>query len=130
MILLDTHVVFWLLLAPEQLSSPARDSILQARSTGERLACSSISLYEIANAVRRRRLHVKSTIQEFIAAVQAKLELEPLTAEIAICAADLPQPFHGDPMDRIIAATAIVGGYTLITHDGRIRKANACKTLW
>jgi PIN domain nuclease of toxin-antitoxin system len=128
--LLDTHVVVWLLLAPEQLSSRARDAILRARSTGDRLVYSSISMYEIANAVRRRRLYLKSTIQEFFAAIQATLELNPLTAEIAICAAALPQRFHGDPMDRIIAATAIVGDYTLATHEGRIRDCNLCKTLW
>jgi PIN domain nuclease of toxin-antitoxin system len=53
-----------------------------------------------------------------------------LTAEIAVCAAGLPDPFHGDPIDRMIAATAIVGDCVLITHDDRIRKANVCKTLW
>jgi PIN domain nuclease of toxin-antitoxin system len=129
-ILLDTHVVVWVLAAPEQLSPRARSAILHARSTGDRLAYSSISLYEIANSVRRRRLYLNSTIQEFFGAIQAKFEVNSLTAEIAICAAGLPQPFHGDPMDRIIAATAIVGGYTLITHDGRIRDCNLCKTLW
>jgi PIN domain nuclease of toxin-antitoxin system len=77
-----------------------------------------------------KRLTLDSTIQEFIAAVQAKLELIPLTAEIAICAAELPGPFHGDPMDRIITSTAIVGDCVLITHDDRIRKANVCKAVW
>jgi PIN domain nuclease of toxin-antitoxin system len=96
----------------------------------ERIAFSPVSFYEIANAARRGRLHLHSTIQEFIAAAQQRLELEPLTPAIAICAAELPKPFHGDPMDRIITATAIVGGYTLITRDDRIRKANLCKTLW
>ncbi len=130
MILLDTHTVIWLMLAPEQLSERARSTILEARSVGERIACSPISLYEIANAARRRRLRVESTIQEFIAAIQAKLELESLTPQIAICAAELPDPFHGDPMVRIIVATAIVEGYTLITRDDRILKASLCKVLW
>jgi PIN domain nuclease of toxin-antitoxin system len=118
------------MLAPEQLSERARSTILEARSVGERIACSPISLYEIANAARRRRLRVESTIQEFIAAIQAKLELESLTPQIAICAAELPDPFHGDPMVRIIVATAIVEGYTLITRDDRILKASLCKVLW
>ena len=94
------------------------------------IAYSPVSLYEIANAARRKRLHLDTTIQEFIAAIQAKLELIPLTTAIAVCAAEIPAPFHGDPMDRIIAATAIVGNLTLITHDDRIRKANVCKVLW
>ena len=130
MILLDTHVIVWLLIAPERLSGRARGAILQSRISGEKLGYSPISLYEIANAARRKRLTLDSTIQEFIAAVQAKLELIPLTAEIAICAAELPGPFHGDPIDRIITSTAIVGDCVLITHDDRISKANLCKVVW
>jgi PIN domain nuclease of toxin-antitoxin system len=103
---------------------------MHARIAGEKLAYSPVSLYEIANAARRKRLTLHSTTEEFVAAVQAKLEMISLTPEIAICAAELPGPFHGDPMDRIIAATAIVENCVLITHDERIRKANVCKVLW
>ena len=130
MILLDTHVVIWLMLDPKELSGRARDAILQARIAGETILCSPVSLYEIANSARRKRLHLNVTIQEFIAAVQTKFDLAPLTTEIAICAAELPDPFHGDPMDRIITATAIVEDCTLISRDDRIRIANVCKVLW
>lgn len=130
MILLDTHVMTWLFLAPEKLSIRAREAILSARGTGEQIGFSPISLYEIANAARRKRLLLHSTTEEFIAAIQTKLTLVPLTAGIAICAAELPDAFHGDPMDRIVAATAIISDCTLITHDDRIRRANACKVLW
>jgi PIN domain nuclease of toxin-antitoxin system len=73
---------------------------------------------------------METTIQELMASIQARLELVPLTAEIVICAAQIPAPFHGDPMDRIIAATAIVEDCVLITHDDKIRGANVCKTIW
>jgi PIN domain nuclease of toxin-antitoxin system len=33
-------------------------------------------------------------------------------------------------MDRIITATAIVEGCTLITKDEKIRDANLCKVIW
>lgn len=130
MILLDTHAVVWLFLAPDQLSSHARRAILQARINGEECACSPVSFYEIANAARRKRLQLYSPTQDFITSVQARLRLIPLTAEISICAAELPHRFHGDPIDRIIAATALVEDCTLITHDDRIRKANVCKVVW
>lgn len=129
MILLDTHVVIWLLVSPKELSAPAREIILKARLAGERLSCSAVSLYEIAYAVHRKRLKLDVTIEEFIAAVESRIETIPLTAKIAICATQLPQPFHGDPMDRIIAATAIVEDCALITHDDRILKSNVCKAL-
>ena len=130
MILLDTHVILWSLVEPERLSSRAREAILRACIAGEKIAYSPISLYEIANAERRKRLHLDVTMQEFIAAIQARLEMVPLTAKVAVCAAQLPDPFHGDPMDRIITATAIAEDCVLITGDDRIRQANACKTLW
>ena len=130
MILLDTHIVIWLLTTRERLSGRAHNAILQARAVGEELAYSPVSLYEIAYAIRCKRLPLNSPAKDFIAAIQAKLEMVPLTAGIVVCAAELPRPFHGDPMDRIIAATAIVEDCTLLTHDDRIRSANVCKTLW
>ena len=130
MILLDTHVAIWLLAAPDRLSDGARNAIRQARIAGEKIACSPVSLYEIVYSARRKRLHLNVATEVFIAALQTKIELVPLTARIAVCAAELPDSFHGDPMDRIIAATAIVEDCTLITCDDRIRKSRACKVLW
>lgn len=130
MILLDTHVIIWLLTARGRLSTSAHDAIQQARIAGEALAYSPVSLYEITYAARRKRLPLNAPVEEFIAAIQARLEMVPLTAEIAVCAAQLPDTFHGDPMDRIITATAIAEDCVLITRDERIRKANACKALW
>jgi PIN domain nuclease of toxin-antitoxin system len=127
MILLDTHVVIWLMMDEEQLSVKAREAIVEARIEGEPLSYSPLSLYEIAYAAGRKRLRLNSATTKFIAAVEARLEQVPLTTAILICAAE---PFHGDPFDRVIAATANVHGCTLITHDLEIRRANACKTLW
>ena len=130
MILLDTHVIVWLLIAPEKLSKPAREAILHARRNAEKIGFSPVSIYEIANAVRRGRLEVFSGTEDFVAALQSKFEVVPLTTEIAICAGQLSEIFPGDPVDRMIAATAIVNDCTLITEDGKIRQANVCKTLW
>lgn len=130
MILLDTHVMIWLLATPRRLSVRVEEAILQARIRGEKLVYSPVSLYEIVYAARRNRLPLNSPAEDFIAAVQAKLEMVPLTAEIVVCAAGLPDTFHGDPMDRMITATAIAGDCVLITQDDRIRKANVCKVVW
>jgi PIN domain nuclease of toxin-antitoxin system len=97
---------------------------------GEPLACSPISLYEIAYSSFRERLELHDTRENFIASVQEKIKLAPITAQITICAGELPLPFHGDPGDRIITATAIVTGSALITKDERIRESNLCKTIW
>jgi PIN domain nuclease of toxin-antitoxin system len=130
MILLDTHVVVWLLTAPERISGKADAAIMQARIADERIGYSQVSLFEIAYAARRKRLPLNSTTEEFVAAIRTRLEFIPLTSEIVVCAAELADPFHGDPLDRIIAATAIVHDCSLITHDREIRRAKVCKTLW
>jgi PIN domain nuclease of toxin-antitoxin system len=129
-ILLDTHAILWLFLAPEKLSATAREAILQARIDGETLGCSPVSVYEIAYAARRKRLLLHSTAEKFIAAILARIDLVPMTAEIAMRAGELADPFHGDPMDRMIAATAMAENCTLITADSKIRAASVCKTVW
>jgi PIN domain nuclease of toxin-antitoxin system len=42
----------------------------------------------------------------------------------------LPQPFHNDPGDQIIVATAREENATLLTKDGKIRQYSYVKTLW
>jgi PIN domain nuclease of toxin-antitoxin system len=130
MILLDTHVAVWLLGSPDRLSVKAREAILRTRKTGEELGFSPVSLYEIAYSAHRGRLLLNASIVDSISALEARLHSVPLSASIAICAAELPDHFHGDPMDRVIAATAIVEDCVLLTADGKIRRASVCKTLW
>jgi PIN domain nuclease of toxin-antitoxin system len=43
-----------------------------------------------------------------------------LTPEIAIESSHLPGDMHGDPADRILAATARILGATLLTKDQRL----------
>jgi PIN domain nuclease of toxin-antitoxin system len=98
--------------------------------SGEELGYSPVSLYEIAYSAHRGRLLLNASLRDAIAALEARLHPVPLTAAIAISAAELPDHFHGDPMDRMIAATAIVEDCVLLTADGKIRQAGVCKTLW
>jgi len=130
MILLDTHVVIWLMTTPERISKRAAAAIDNARAGGTRLAISTASVYEILYAKRRNRirLHVSDAI--LIKRLRTRFDFLPVTEAVALEAAALPEPFHGDPMDRIIAATALVEKCALITCDERIREVNICTTIW
>jgi len=130
MILLDTHVIFWLLTTGERLSSQARGRIVQARRTGEEIVYSPVSIYEIAYAAHRDRMLLNAPVDDFVKAIQSRFNMVALTAEIVVCAAQFPDFFHGDPIDRIITATAIILDCTLITEDEKIREANLCKAVW
>jgi PIN domain nuclease of toxin-antitoxin system len=60
------------------------------------------------------------------------VRLIDISPEIALDTMKLPLSFHGDPGDRIIAATARVNGLTLCTHDRdllRFGKQGLMRTL-
>jgi PIN domain nuclease of toxin-antitoxin system len=129
MILLDTHVAVWMLVEDGNLSKKVRVAIREERAQQRKIGCSLVSLYEIANAVRRKRITLSVPVGQFLGEVQKRLTILPITPEIVISAAQFP-PMHGDPMDRIIAATAMIENCTLITADRKILESGVCKTLW
>jgi PIN domain nuclease of toxin-antitoxin system len=130
MILLDTHVVVWLMTSPERISKASAEAIAHWGTRGERPAVSSATVCEIAYGIRRGRIALHLSVPEFLSKLRLAFELRPVSDVIAFQAAAIPEPFHGDPMDRIIMATAIVEDCLLLTADGRIRESGVCKTLW
>ncbi|HZL12803.1 MAG TPA: type II toxin-antitoxin system VapC family toxin [Verrucomicrobiae bacterium] len=88
----------------------------------------SISLLECAILHRRGRLLLNTTLGDFFrCGLAADIEVLELTPEIASAISNMPENFHGDPFDRVIAATAKVLNLTLITCDAAIRDARFCK---
>ncbi len=130
MILLDTHVVIWLMTAPERISSVAAVAIADAGAEGSLPGVSAATIYELIYARRRGRIQLHVADAEFLEKLRAWFNLCPITETIAIEAAGFPDPFHGDPMDRLIVATARAEGRTLITADRKIQAAGLCKLLW
>lgn len=130
MILLDTHAAIWLLLEPARLSAAAKRAIRQCRSEGSTPAISSVSLYEIARAIHRKRIEVNIPAEEFLRRLLTFVRAIPPTAESSLLAAQFPSTFPLDPMDRLIAATAIIEGASLITADRNIRRLRLITTIW
>lgn len=130
MILLDTHVVIWLMTAPERISKAAAEAIARSGEDGKRPGISAASIFELAYAKSRGRVQMHVSDAVLLARLRVWFDFYPVTETIAVEAAALPEPFHGDPMDRIIAATALVGDCVLVTKDERIRTSNVCRTIW
>ncbi len=122
MILLDTHILVWLLIAPENLSPKERKAILTARKSGP-LAVSAISLWEIAWLAENRRIDVDVSVDSFVRKCASYVQVLPITPEIAVRSVRFPVSYPKDPQDRIIGATAIVEGVRLLTRDKRIVKS-------
>ena len=130
MILLDTHVVIWLALTPDRITQAAAAAIRRAESRGETPCISVITLYEVANAIRRGRIQPTAPTRIFLNRMKSRFHVFPVSDAIALGAAALAQPFPEDPMDRMIAATAIVEKCTFVTGDSKIQLSGACEVIW
>ncbi|MEE8525923.1 MAG: type II toxin-antitoxin system VapC family toxin [Thermoanaerobaculia bacterium] len=129
MIVLDTHVWIWWVSEPDRLSSGAHATITNARQVG---IC-PISIWEISTKEAKGRLSLDRDLDVWVHQAVARpgavlLELSP---EIAILAGQLGERgFHGDPADRMIAASAMCHGVELVTKDQAIRDFDGVRTVW
>ena len=125
-LLLDTHVLIWLVEGLDALPRTSRDIVDQAaRSHG--VAVSAISFWEVAMLHERRRISLSKPIGEWRTQVLAAPGLDELaiTGAVGIEAVHLPGGFHDDPADRLIVATARLGGMRLATRDARLLRYGA-----
>lgn len=114
-ILLDTCALLWLLGNDPSLSGPARSALLDPAN--ERWL-SPISLLEIALKVRLGKLPLPRPYPVLFPAelVANDIHLLPLETDHIEPLTTLPL-HHKDPFDRLIAATALVEGLTLVSAD-------------
>lgn len=116
MILLDTHVLVRYMRDEGKLGKRALSTIDRAVAKDE-LFVSAISFWEVATLVAKRRLELDTTVSAFRdLAIRNGVREQVLDGEIASLAGELPDA-HGDPADRMLVATAIVRGLTLVTAD-------------
>ena len=130
MILLDTHIALWLTLESRNLTRKASALLTDARRQEEAVAIASITLIETARLIAHGRITIQISLDAYMAELEARFTVLPITAAVAAASTRLPASYPRDPADRIIGATALVHGATLITADERIRKAKAVRTLW
>ncbi len=128
-VLLDTCALIWAISEPDAMTDRARE-VLTAPETSVLL--SPISCAEVACAVERGRLeldrHWKLWFRHFV-------ELNAwhsVDIDLAIIeeAYSLPEPFHRDPADRILVATARVMSCAVLTADRKILDYPHVETIW
>jgi PIN domain nuclease of toxin-antitoxin system len=130
LILLDTHIALWITLESRQLTRKSSERLAEGRSQGEALAIAGITLIETARLIAEGRITIHIGFDSYMMELESHFTVLPITAAIAAATTRLPASYPRDPADRIIGATALVHGATLITADQRIRKAKAVQTLW
>jgi len=118
LLLLDTHVLVWLVEGINLLGAKAR-SVLQKAADQGTVLVSAITPWEIALLVSKNRLKFNQDLMPWLqeALVQSEATIAPLELEIAVASTRLPFEMHADPADRILVATARHLGATLVTAD-------------
>ena len=129
--LLDTHAWVWWVTKDRRLSSRARSRIA-ASIAGQDLWISLISVWEVAKKVEKKQLILDRPLDQWLdeAMTSQGLGIWELTRSILMQSCELPQPFHGDPADQILVATARQRGALLVTRDQRIRRYSHVQSLW
>lgn len=121
MIHLDTHILVRLLAGDDALGGPLVGLLSEALSRSE-LAASAVVFTEVTQLHLRGRVDLGMSPERWMRErVRDGLRIVPVTAEIAVRSAMLETTdFHGDPVDRLIAASAMAGDHTLVTADRKI----------
>jgi PIN domain nuclease of toxin-antitoxin system len=116
---------------PKQLSRRVR-SILLHPDQYEELLLSAISPWEFSKLLEKKRIGISCDPEEWIreALEMPKLRLVPLTPTLSYRSTTLPPPFHEDPADQIIVATAREENATIMTKDQLIQKYTHVRTVW
>jgi len=78
----------------------------------------------------KKRIPLNVSLESFLFQMEGRFTVLAMNGEICARAYTLPPKYFKDPADRIIAATALVGGLTLVTADTQIRNSRAVPTIW
>ena len=119
MILLDTHVLLWVVSGSDRLGKRARKRIELEFGEG-RVAVSAMTYWEIAMLASRKRIEMEQSSAEFRRIViNLGVPEIAVSGDVGSVAGELDS-FHGDPADRILVATALAHEAGFVTADERI----------
>lgn len=127
-VLLDTCAVIWCVGDPDKLSAASREVLIREETA---VYFSPISAGEIACLSERGRIHLDRHWRTWF---NHFTELNgwsclDITLDIMQEAYSLPEGFHADPADRIIAATARCHDLTVVTADRKLIDYPHVKTI-
>lgn len=122
-LILDTHTLIWFGSGNPKLTDRAKAAIEDADA---RLLISSVTAWEYCDLLQRGRIPEAADFS--IVRDMLEPELVDFPASLWPLAMALPN-IHHDPVDRMLAAHTLAGGWTLITADKALRQY-PIKTLW
>ncbi len=116
-VLLNSHVLHWWSAEPDRLSPAATAALVGAQE----LAVASITWFELAWLAAHDRIRLTVPVATWLDGLSAHVRTVCSSPAVAVTALSLPSTFPGDPADRLIYATAVEHGWSLVTKDERLR---------
>jgi len=132
MIVLDTHAWLWFINSPEELGKRAASAIEKARTGGRGLHISCISTWEVHMLSAKGRLSLAIAPDVWVARCErlSFVRFHPVNNSIARLAVSACGAMPSDPADRIIVATALYLGASVVTRDERIKASGLVPCVW
>ena len=131
-IVIDTHILIWMLTNSANLSIAASLAINQAEITNSKIYVSAISLVEIRYLIEKGKF-IDSLFDEVVDLLENTDELLSLSI-LGLPEAKVIEAINRnvvpDMPDRIIAATAFSLGLPLISADHKIQALSVIKVIW
>jgi PIN domain nuclease of toxin-antitoxin system len=122
MIVLDTHVMLWLVSGDDSLGAKSREMIDKAYhdTLNQQLAVSAITFWEVSLLQQKSRIEFNESVSGWRKELlrQGVHEIA-VSGEVAVASTNL-EDFHADPADRFIVTSAMQSHATLITADKKI----------
>ena len=129
--MLDTHTWIWWHMNPKKLSKKVK-KIIENTNSYDEILLSAISPWEFSKLLEKKKIGISCDPEDWInsALDMPKFRLVPLSPVLAYRSTVLPLPFHSDPADQIIVATAREENATILTKDERILTYKNVRSLW
>lgn len=117
LLILDTHIWIWWVEQDKRLPEHVRELI---EDSNQQVAVSAASVYELTLLEQRGRIQLNRAVDDWIERATAGVDIEVLAVDrrIAQIAGGLPL-HHGDPLDRLVIASAIQHEARLASLDGQ-----------
>ena len=122
MVLLDTYTWLWSVEGDVRRIGRRTRALLSQAERRDRIRVSPVSIFEIVALQTSGRLRLSRSAESWIRAslLAAGVRLAEMTAAIAVDAGAIPRTALGDPLDRLLVATARHLDATLLTADRQI----------
>jgi PIN domain nuclease of toxin-antitoxin system len=130
-VLADTHSIIWFLFDTARLS-PSADAALTSAAQSGKLYISAITLVEVNYLSSKKTFPYSGVFPRLLALAtdpNERLEVLPLTLEVAQAMDLVPRAEVPGMPDRIIAATAVAHKLPLVSQDLEIRASASLKAL-